>query len=95
MLTAPFSACRHNNLDGTSEIKFSGNLGQRVKAFLFQWNVDLKNPSFEPVDQKIFKQVSSSYLGSKASPNMLFLTHFFCETFPLRTFTIIFLPFGL
>jgi hypothetical protein len=47
-------------------------LGQRVKAFLLRWNVDLKNRSFKTVDRKIFKQVSGSYLRSKAFPNMLF-----------------------
>jgi hypothetical protein len=59
------------------EIEFSRGRGQLVKAFLLQWNVDLKNRSFKTVDQKIFKQVSGSYLRSKASPNMLFWYTFF------------------
>jgi hypothetical protein len=64
-------------------IKLSRGPGQRVKAFLFRWNVDLKNRSFETVDRKIFKQVSGSYLRFKASPTMFFDT-LFCDTVTLK-----------
>jgi hypothetical protein len=38
----------------------------RVKSFLLRLKVDLKNRSFKTVDWKNFKQVSVSYLWSKA-----------------------------
>jgi hypothetical protein len=56
---------------------FSCSPGSRVKAFLLLSNVDLKNQSCKTVDLKNFEQVSSSYLRSKASPKIDFLTHFF------------------
>jgi hypothetical protein len=67
----------------TPGIKFSRGPGQRVKAFLLRWNVDLKKCSLKTVDWKIFKQVSGSYLRSKASP-YAFLAHFFRDTVPLK-----------
>jgi hypothetical protein len=36
-------------------IKFSRSLGQWVKSFLLQWNVDLKNHCFKTVYGKNFK----------------------------------------